>query len=326
MRLSPPGSRSGPIQVKARLLKRLVEQGAPGGAFQFSTVSASCVKFAEEAAANGAVDEASDVLDAAGRSLAKPIMQAQTALRAAKAALARARNPADKAEREKKAAEAQAELDAIKAAQSALAECAKGFQQARREHEAIQAAQEKLKTAPDDPDACLAVGRWYCFYQGDWDEGLKLLAKGSDDALKSLAAEELASKPAKAEDKVARGDAWWDLAEKAAGKPKAAMRRRAGHWYQEAMPDLAPGLGKSKVEKRLAQAADEPLPEADGRPARIRPPPAVAPFDEKTAKQHQARWAKYLRVPVVANQLDRDEIGPNSAGRVHDGLVQGVDR
>ncbi len=31
----------------------------------------------------------------------------------------------------------------------------------------------------------------------------------------------------------------------------------------------------------------------------LRPPLAVAPFDEKTAKLHQARWAKHLRVPVV---------------------------
>ena len=92
-----------------------------------------------------------------------------------------------------------------------------------------EAAQERLKTDPDDAGACLAVGRWYCFCQGDWDEGLKLMAKGSDAALKSLAAAELASKPSKADDRVARGDAWWDLAEKAAGKAKAAMRRRAGH-------------------------------------------------------------------------------------------------
>ena len=77
------------------------------------------------------------------------------------------------------------------------------------------------------------------------------------------------------------------------------MRRRAGHWYQEAMPDLAPGLGKSKVEKRLAQAAEEPPLEADDGAARVRPPLAVAPFNEKTAKMHQARWAKYLRTPVI---------------------------
>ena len=62
-----------PFQVKARLLKQLVAQSSSGGASQLSTVSASCVKFAEEAAASGAIDEASDVLDAANKSLAKPI-------------------------------------------------------------------------------------------------------------------------------------------------------------------------------------------------------------------------------------------------------------
>ncbi len=125
------------------------------------------------------------------------------------------------------------------------------------------------------------------------------MAKGSDAVLKSLAAAELASQPAKAPDQIARGDAWWDSAEKADSKARGAMRRRAGHWYEMALPNLSPGLGKSIVEKRLAQAAEEPAPEADAAAARIVPPLAVAPFNEKTAKQHQARWAKYLRVPVV---------------------------
>jgi formylglycine-generating enzyme required for sulfatase activity len=291
-----------PLQVKARLLKQLVS--VPGGATQVSAVITACVKFAEETAAGGAPDEALDVLGAAKKTLADSTKRAQNANRVARAALARARSSADKAAQEKKADEAQAELEAIKSAQTALADCAKGLQQVRHEHEVILAAQEKLKTDPDDADACLAVGRWYCFYEGDWDEGLKLLAKGSDDALKSLAAEELASKPAKAEDKVARGDAWWDLGEKATGKTKAAMRRRAGQWYQEALPELASGLGKSRVEKRLAQAADEPAPETVSRPAHILPPLAVAPFNERTALLHQKRWAKYLGVPVVqANSI-----------------------
>jgi formylglycine-generating enzyme required for sulfatase activity len=70
------------------------------------------------------------------------------------------------------------------------------------------------------------------------------------------------------------------------------------------MPDLAPGLGKSRVEKRLAEAAEEPTPDAESGSARIRPPLAVAPFNEKTAKQYQARWAKYLRAPTVqANSI-----------------------
>ncbi len=288
-----------PFAVKARLLKQLVGQSTLGDASQISTVSACCVKFAEEAAASGAIDDASDVLDAAKESLPKSITRARTAQRVAKAAWARARTPADKATQEKKAAEAQAELDAIKSAQSMLAECAKGLQQARHEHEAMLAAQERLKTDPDDADACLAVGRWDCFQQGDWDEGLKLLAKCNDATLKSLAAEELASKPSKAEDKVARGDAWWNLAEKATGRAKAAMRQHASHWYQDALPDLPPGLEKLTVEKRLAKATLEPLPEPTARFTSLRPPLAVAPFNEKTAKQHQSRLAKYLHVTVV---------------------------
>ena len=42
------------------------------------------------------------------------------------------------------------------------------------------------------------------------------------------------------------------------------------------------------------------IPEASGGPADLRSPPlAMAPFDEKTAKQHQAAWAKHLKVPVL---------------------------
>ena len=70
-----------PFPVKARLLKQLVAQGAAGGSTQLSTISASCVKFAEEAAASGAVDEASDVLGAAKKALPKAIVQAQAAVR-----------------------------------------------------------------------------------------------------------------------------------------------------------------------------------------------------------------------------------------------------
>ena len=287
-----------PFPVKARLLKRLAEQGAEGGASHLSAIVASCVRFVEQAAARGAVEEASDVLDTLREPLAEHKKQAQKASRTARTAATRTRNPADKTAREKKAQEADEELEAINAAQSVLGECSKGVLQARHEHEAIQAAQERLKTQPDDPDTCLAVGRWHCFYKGDWDEGLKLLAKGSDEALKSLAAEELASKPSKAEDKVARGDAWWDLAEKATGKAKAAMRHRAGHWYQVALPDLAAGVAKSKVEKRLAQVPEGGTPEADGTSERSRPPLAVAPFDAQKAKEHQETWAKHLRVPL----------------------------
>ena len=287
-----------PIQVKLRLLERLVEHGSWDGARQVSVFSASCVKVAEDAVGCGAIKEACDLVDAAGDALTEQKKQAQAAYRTARVAMTRARTPADKTAREKKATQTQREAEAIDAAQSALADCAQRLQQARRENEAIKASQARLKTKPDDPDACLAVGRWHCFSQGDWEAGLPLLAKGSDAALKSLAAEELASTPSKSEDKIARGDAWWDAAEKAVGKAKNAMRWRAGYWYQEAMPDLAPGLGKVKAEKRLAQATEALLPEADRAAARVRPPLAAAPFDAQKANELQVAWAKHLRVPV----------------------------
>jgi formylglycine-generating enzyme required for sulfatase activity len=258
------------------------------------------VKFAQEAAASGALGEACEVLDAVRAALAEPKKQAQaahvTAARAA--ALARTRSPADRAAREKKAVEAKADVEAIDAALAAVAECAKGLQPARREHESLRAAQERLKTAPDDPDACLAVGRWYCIEQNNWNTGLKLLAKGSEEVWKSLAASELAPKPARPEARIARGDAWWDLAATTDGKAQAVLRRRAALWYKEALPGMTPGLEKSRAEKRVALSGAEPLPQPDGGSVRVRPPLAVAPFDAKTAQQHQLLWAKYLGLPV----------------------------
>ncbi len=168
----------------------------------------------------------------------------------------------------KKAAEAESDLDAAKAAQAGIAASIKNIQQTARQLQAIQAAREKLKTLPDDPASCLTIGRWRCFHDGAWSDGLTFLVKGSDRALKSLAADDLASQAPTVEQRVARGDAWWDAAEKAAGDDKSGMLRRAKYWYSEAQPDLA-GLLQAKVEKRLDTLAKEtaPAPAANVAPA-----------------------------------------------------------
>ena len=46
-------------------------------------------------------------------------------------------------------------------------------------------ALERLKTNPDDADANLQAGRFHCFFKDRWQDGLILLSKGSDSALKS---------------------------------------------------------------------------------------------------------------------------------------------
>jgi len=244
-----------PYVVKARWLKQLVTQAPSGDTAQLSARGAACVKFAEAATADGAIQEASDVLDTAQDALAEPRKQAQKALRAARTAVARTRSPADKAAREKKLKEAEGELEVIDASQSALAEYAKGLQQARQEQEAISVAQERLKTQPDDPDACLAVGRWQCFYQGDWGQGLRLLAKGSDDRLKTLAKQEVPTPPTQDDARLTLADAWWDLGQTMEPPQRPQILRHAGTWYEKAGPNIASELVRAKVRKRLEEIA-----------------------------------------------------------------------
>ena len=88
------------------------------------------------------------------------------------------------------------------------------------------------------------------------------------------------------------------------GREKVTViARLAGH--KTLVEELQPKPGESRslalrlIEKRPAEADEETLPELGGRSKRIRPPSAIAPFDEKTAQQYQSGWAAYLDVPVV---------------------------
>ena len=166
-----------------------------------------------------------------------------------------------------------------------------------RAAEAVAAARTTLKDHPDDPDANLAVGQYLCFVRGQWNEGLKRLAAGGDGELKALVQEDMGSKQANRDQSVKLADAWWNLSRKAAAKNREGMALRAGAWYRQAIEQgLSTGILRTRVEKRLAEI------EKVGReicdlPAG--PPPAKAPFDAKTARSLQARWARHLKVPIV---------------------------
>ncbi|HYE18092.1 MAG TPA: hypothetical protein VEA69_06595, partial [Tepidisphaeraceae bacterium] len=122
-------------------------------------------------------------------------------------------------------------------------------------------AMDKLKAAPDDPAANHAVGLDACLRSGEWDVGLRMLAKSADPAARAVAARETAAqladpaKPQAAAIKDQLGDAWWELAEREKlASTQARMRARAGHWYRLAQPELV-GLNKVKAERRLASLA-----------------------------------------------------------------------
>jgi formylglycine-generating enzyme required for sulfatase activity len=176
------------------------------------------------------------------------------------------------------------------AKQNDLSELVKAYERAK-------AARVILEKTPDDPEANSAVGGYLCFAKGDWEKGLPMLALGRDEALRSIAQRELGN-PTSSAEQAKLGDLWWNFAENQEGISKKRMQWRAGYWYEKALPGLS-GLTKDKVEKRVTKMADVVPREADGGSASTRPPVAVAPFNEKAAKMHQARWAKYLGVPVV---------------------------
>ena len=112
---------------------------------------------------------------------------------------------------------------------------------------------ELLAQDPENPDANLAVGRWYSMAVGRWERGLVYLAKGSDAALAGLARRDLAA-PSEPNARMELANQWWELAEKQQGEARTAMMSRAAHWYELALPDLT-GLSKTQAEKRLEQYA-----------------------------------------------------------------------
>ena len=109
---------------------------------------------------------------------------------------------------------------------------------------------EKLKTAPGDPQANLAVGKYFCLSQNNWEQGLKHLAAGADAALAELARREL-SQPPVPEEQYALAEAWWKLSVDEKGPVKASFEGRAKFWYRKAAPFLT-GEAKQTADSRLA--------------------------------------------------------------------------
>jgi hypothetical protein len=115
-----------------------------------------------------------------------------------------------------------------------------------------------LEEKPDDPQANLAVGKYLCFVKDDWAKGLPCLAKGSDETLKKLAANDaLFAGPGEvaAETRLELADMWW---------PKS--RERALYWYKRAWPNLNP-LQKEKVRGLFREVY------ARGKPVEKKPTP-----------------------------------------------------
>jgi len=123
--------------------------------------------------------------------------------------------------------------------------------------EKLKKAREALVRNPDDGEANFLVGRQVCYVSGRWEEGLRLLAKGSDLLVKAIALKDMAS-PTDPAAQVAVGDHWWDLSDKEEEPAKTNLRARAGVWYERAA-SRAGGSDRERAEKRLAEVREDRL-------------------------------------------------------------------
>lgn len=127
----------------------------------------------------------------------------------------------------------------------------------RRDWERVTAARQTLEADPNDPAANLAVGTHLCLEEGDFEQGLPHLAKGSNAELQALAQRDLAEQEKaikeRVEDAVALADAWNAFA--GSDDEYAGFVVRAHAWYSQAAPHAA-GLVKTKVELRLKELAE----------------------------------------------------------------------
>jgi hypothetical protein len=171
-------------------------------------------------------------------------------------------------------------------------------------------ALRKLTESPDDPDARLAVGRYVCFAKGDWEAGLRHLAKGGDAALRDLATRELAP-PADAAAFLALADGWQKIVATLTGSARERASGRALEHYRAALPGLAAAEAE-RVRKRIAE-----LEKAAGGPGAAAVPPGAVlrlSFDKATLV---AKGGKRFARDLSGNGFDAELF----EGRTEPGVV-----
>jgi hypothetical protein len=124
---------------------------------------------------------------------------------------------------------------------------------ARQEAQTADAkAAEILARDPNDPRANLVRGKYLCFARGNWDAGLPYLERGSDPALRRLAAAER-KPPGDGPGMATLADQWWDALKLLDESTQPYAKRRAIWWYEKALPELT-GPAKSRAKKRADEA------------------------------------------------------------------------
>lgn len=134
-----------------------------------------------------------------------------------------------------------------------LADDLADLKQEQEKFEAARPAAQTLRENPDDPAANLAIGALLCFSKNRWDDGLPLLAKGSDGKLVEFARGDLAQF-FDTQAYVQNGDDWWELSGTFSGGQQRNIRDRASRWYELAVPELEAGATRTRIKERVKEA------------------------------------------------------------------------
>jgi hypothetical protein len=167
----------------------------------------------------------------------------------------------------------------IKYAEHRLAEM-RGRQE---QHERFKAAIDRLREQPDDAAANLEAGRYRCLVQGDWRQGLPLLAKSGDAELAEIAKlETVAEKEPK--QRAALVEAWLAAAEKQTGILRVEYELQAKYWLDRGLPaeTLPMDAGRKRAWNELREMPGISL-------ARLKPGLEAAMFEGADFQQFRAR-------------------------------------
>jgi tricorn protease-like protein len=120
---------------------------------------------------------------------------------------------------------------------------------------------EALKKNPKDPQANLELGKYHALLKGNWEKGLPLLARGSDDDLRALAAAEL-KEPGNGPEQVVIGAKWAKLADKYKDAAARNIRLHAYQWLQQglALGGMGPVL-REEIQNVMAKLNEQLPPE-----------------------------------------------------------------
>jgi serine/threonine protein kinase len=172
----------------------------------------------------------------------------------------------------------------------------------------VKPAAAVLNANPDDPAASLAMGKFLCFIKNDWATGLPLLARGSDETLRSVANQEIAGTAINSSEQVALGDAWWKLSVAAPDIDRGPFQQRARYWYLK-------GITTAKEPKKssLRQSLSERIGAVPTQPAEIHIVSRVSGTEFIDIYSDQAQWRSSQR-GASGNTINQVSLGDFGEG------------